>query len=313
MAADSAALTLMNSDIERVQSRFLPLHEYWANLVEVALACWTLQREIGRALVAPIVVILCVAGSAGVAGVTEHVNLPDESDGRASGRYGNLYGEYEGTTSKWRLMLVVATTLVFTPETFSPLMAFAVTSRTPGVTRIFPGMAYMTLLAISPSSLFQSIPNQISALAFLGRIEDFLNHDSRVDPRTPSSLRKRSIASFPACEVTQGRLGWVKASLTLKNIDLTIPTSSITIVVGPVASGKSTLLKALGEVTFYSGTVAITSNNRKIGHCDQNPFLPNGTIRSIIVDNSEFDATRYRQALEGAELLPDLAARLEGI
>ncbi|KAK7409425.1 hypothetical protein QQX98_008386 [Neonectria punicea] len=214
---------------------------------------------------------------------------------------------------KWRLMLVVATTLAFTPGTVSPLMAFAVTSRTLGVTRIFPAMAYMTLLAMPLSSLFQNIPNLISAFTCL----DFLNHDSRVDPRTPvqhlEALDKEAEQASPAFKVTQGRFGWVEGRDTLKNIDLTIPASSLTIVVGPVASGKSTLLKALlSEVTFSSSTVAIASNNRKIGYCDQNPFLPNGTIRSNIVGNSEFDATRYRQVLEAAALLPDLAVLSQG-
>ncbi|KAK1721827.1 hypothetical protein BDP67DRAFT_389722, partial [Colletotrichum lupini] len=63
-ADDSAALTLMNADVERVKNGFQPIHEYWANTIEVALACWLLQRQIGAAFVAPVVVVIvCTAAS----------------------------------------------------------------------------------------------------------------------------------------------------------------------------------------------------------------------------------------------------------
>ncbi|KAK1980152.1 hypothetical protein LZ30DRAFT_541369, partial [Colletotrichum cereale] len=57
-ADDSSALTLMNADVERVKAGFLQTHEYWANTIEVALACWLLQRQIGAAFVAPVIVVI---------------------------------------------------------------------------------------------------------------------------------------------------------------------------------------------------------------------------------------------------------------
>ncbi|KPM39265.1 ABC transporter C family member 3 [Neonectria ditissima] len=341
VAADSAALTLMNSDVERVQAGFLPLHEYWANVVEVALACWLLEKKIGTAFVAPIVVvILCVIASAGVAAVTgrrqfawmkaieERVaatatTIASMRALRVSGMTSAVEQMIQGLREKelkiggrWRLMLVFAATLAFTPITISPLMAFAVTSRTLGVTRIFPAMAYMTLLAMPLSSLFQNIPNLISAFTCLGRIDDFLKHESRVDPRAHADhlyTVEKTEKPPPAFSITQGRFGWVEGKDALEEMDLTIPASALTIIIGPVASGKSTLLKALlGETTYFSGTMAVAFNNRKIGYCDQTPFLPNGTIRSIIVGHAGFNAARYHQALEAAALLPDLAALPQG-
>ena len=49
-AVDSAAsLTLMSADIERITNGWQTMHEVWANVVEVALAIYLLQRQLGVA------------------------------------------------------------------------------------------------------------------------------------------------------------------------------------------------------------------------------------------------------------------------
>jgi ATP-binding cassette, subfamily C (CFTR/MRP), member 1 len=52
------AITLMSTDVERVQRKILDLHEYWANYIQVALACWWLKRQLRPSFAAPIVVIV---------------------------------------------------------------------------------------------------------------------------------------------------------------------------------------------------------------------------------------------------------------
>jgi hypothetical protein len=44
----SATLTLMSTDVERVCGFFTKSHELWANLIEVAIAIWLLQRQPGK-------------------------------------------------------------------------------------------------------------------------------------------------------------------------------------------------------------------------------------------------------------------------
>ena len=52
------SLTLMSADIERITTGWQTMHEIWANLIEVALAIWLLQRQLGVACVIPIAVSL---------------------------------------------------------------------------------------------------------------------------------------------------------------------------------------------------------------------------------------------------------------
>lgn len=62
---DSAALTLMSTDIERINVGFRALHDIWASTILVALASWMLYNHLGPIFAAPIgIVIICLLGLA---------------------------------------------------------------------------------------------------------------------------------------------------------------------------------------------------------------------------------------------------------
>jgi ATP-binding cassette, subfamily C (CFTR/MRP), member 1 len=44
---DSAALTLMSTDVERVTNGLNVVHEVWANVIEVTIGIYLLQLQIG--------------------------------------------------------------------------------------------------------------------------------------------------------------------------------------------------------------------------------------------------------------------------
>lgn len=51
---NSAAVTLMSADVERIILGLRLMHEFWANLLQVGIATFLLQRQLGVACVAPI-------------------------------------------------------------------------------------------------------------------------------------------------------------------------------------------------------------------------------------------------------------------
>jgi ATP-binding cassette subfamily C (CFTR/MRP) protein 1 len=53
-----AAVTLMSTDVERIMLGLQRIHEIWANLVQVALSTWLLQRELGVACFPPLVIAI---------------------------------------------------------------------------------------------------------------------------------------------------------------------------------------------------------------------------------------------------------------
>ena len=52
----SSAMILMSADIERITTGWQTVHELWANLIEVGLAIYLLERQLGAACAVPIAV-----------------------------------------------------------------------------------------------------------------------------------------------------------------------------------------------------------------------------------------------------------------
>ena len=55
---ESAPVTLMSADIERIAAGTRYIHDVWACIIEIPIALWLLWGELGVASIAPIVVAL---------------------------------------------------------------------------------------------------------------------------------------------------------------------------------------------------------------------------------------------------------------
>lgn len=55
---DSAAVTLMSTDVDRIASSLEDIHEIWANVVELAIAMYILQAQVGIASIATVMLVL---------------------------------------------------------------------------------------------------------------------------------------------------------------------------------------------------------------------------------------------------------------
>lgn len=56
---ESKAVTLMSADVERVGTGLRNLHELWASTIEIALALWLIQGQLGVSAVAAALVTIC--------------------------------------------------------------------------------------------------------------------------------------------------------------------------------------------------------------------------------------------------------------
>ncbi|ORY68183.1 ATPase-like protein [Pseudomassariella vexata] len=351
-SGDAAAITLMSTDVERIRLGFLNLHEFWANTIEVGLASWLLQRQLGTAFVAPlIVVIVCVLGGAYTnkftgrrqkvwmdkiqrrVGTTANV-ISNMKHLKISGLAGpvrdliqNMRVDELKSASKFRIIYVTVIIFGYIPMALCPVVTFAVTSRTLDITTIFTSLSFLLLLADPLGYLFQNTPNLLAAFACLERIQNFLEAEPRVDIRQSRRIDQKSDSgegsgaddredkSGSAIMVSHGQFGWAPDKMGLRDICLEIPAARLTIVVGPVASGKSTLCKALlGEVPVSLGHVYVNSDviSSRIGYCDQTPYLSNASIRENIIGFSQFDQARYREVIEATVLEPDLSILPQG-
>lgn len=74
---DSAAITLMSTDVEKIRQGMLMIHEFWANTIEVGVASFLLYQSLGIAFLAPILIVAVAVGLA--AGLATFVSTIHDS------------------------------------------------------------------------------------------------------------------------------------------------------------------------------------------------------------------------------------------
>ena len=57
--ADSGAITLMSTDIERISGCLREIHEVYCSLIEIAVALWLLARLLKLAVISSTVFVIC--------------------------------------------------------------------------------------------------------------------------------------------------------------------------------------------------------------------------------------------------------------
>ncbi|KAI5119967.1 hypothetical protein M0805_004347 [Coniferiporia weirii] len=100
------------------------------------------------------------------------------------------------------------------------------------------------------------------------------------------------------------------AAFRVRDVNLDIPRGQLAAIVGPVGSGKSSLLQGLiGEMRKVEGTVTFGG---QVGYCSQTAWIQNATVRDNILFGQPFDSDRYWDVVERSCLLPDLQVLPDG-
>ncbi|KAJ8366613.1 hypothetical protein AAFF_G00348470 [Aldrovandia affinis] len=124
-----------------------------------------------------------------------------------------------------------------------------------------------------------------------------------------------------AVKVISGFFTWGSSLSTLSDINICIPTGQLTMVVGQVGCGKSSLLLAmLGEMQNISGKVHwsnlpgcemiyegnISKNRYSVAYATQKSWLLNATVEENITFGSPFNKQRYKAVIDACSLQPDI-------
>ncbi|XP_043846485.1 ATP-binding cassette sub-family C member 4 [Dromiciops gliroides] len=105
---------------------------------------------------------------------------------------------------------------------------------------------------------------------------------------------------------------WDKASEipTLQNLSFTVRPRELLAVVGPVGSGKSSLLSAvLGELPRYEGLVNVRG---RVAYVSQQPWVFSGTVRSNILFGKDYEKEKYDKVVKACALKKDLQLLEDG-
>ncbi|XP_035532249.1 ATP-binding cassette sub-family C member 9 isoform X4 [Morone saxatilis] len=124
-----------------------------------------------------------------------------------------------------------------------------------------------------------------------------------------------------AVKVSNGFFTWGNNLSTLSDINIRIPTGQLTMIVGQVGCGKSSLLLAmLGEMQTIDGRVHwsklpdcemayegnISKNRYSVAYATQKSWLLNATVEENITFGSPFSKQRYKAVIDACSLQPDI-------
>lgn len=187
------------------------------------------------------------------------------------------------------------------------------------VVEAFTSLSVLNLLVDPVMDLTTSWTTLSSGLACLDRIQRFLLKENREDYRlllshsdqgsfsTKQSTEKQENTN-PSIKIRGGYFGWQidPESAIIKDINLDIMPGELTIIVGPVASGKTTLLEAIvGEARVFAGSVELTVPE-EIAYCGQDAWLLNQTVKENILAFEPYSKHFYDEVIQACQLEEDL-------
>ncbi|XP_072027036.1 ATP-binding cassette sub-family C member 9-like [Amphiura filiformis] len=93
----------------------------------------------------------------------------------------------------------------------------------------------------------------------------------------------------------------------LSNINIEIPKGQLTMIIGPVGAGKSSILSAiLCEMTNLQGKVQWNRMTSSVAYSAQKSWLLNASLRDNILFGEEFDHQRFQSVVSACCLQPDI-------
>lgn len=203
--------------------------------------------------------------------------------------------------------------------TLAPIITFIIYA-VPSNGSFLPAKAFSSLTMIGLVSdpinlLVQAAPGFAGSLGCLDRIQKFLTSGEQPLSALPAIQSSETLTlkkdSDLALDMSCVSFGWEADRPVLSNLSVNVPRGSSVAITGPVACGKTSLLKGiLGETSWSSGKVDIHAGS--VGYCDQNPWMLNATVQQNIYGESVPDLARYKRVLVACDLEEDLAALPEG-
>ncbi|KAK2871937.1 hypothetical protein FQN49_002682 [Arthroderma sp. PD_2] len=310
---------------ENIIDSLEPINEIWGSTIEMAIGIWLLGRELGANCAVPIIITLRLEKI-----LEDNLQKLRLHELRVSGGF------------MW--LIILLNVLATLPAIWSPaivFIAFTIQAKIQhsnllSTEQAFTSLALLSLVTIPAESFMVAIPHAGACLGSFTRIQNFLRLPCRTDHRSgplPPSVNSSSatrslhdvelqdLSSKPSNLYSENAICLKDVTLCpapatspiLNNVTFTIPAASLTMIVGPIGSGKTTLMKAiLGDLPCESGLITVPPT--QLAYCHQKPWLTNTSILQSIcglyedqaVDEDWYKAVVYACCLEeDIKLWPD--------
>uniref|UniRef100_A0A3B3RAC6 ATP-binding cassette, sub-family C (CFTR/MRP), member 8 n=1 Tax=Paramormyrops kingsleyae TaxID=1676925 RepID=A0A3B3RAC6_9TELE len=198
-----------------------------------------------------------------------------------------------------------------------------------------PAVAFASLslfhILVSPLFMLSSVVRStVKALVSVQKLSEFFSGEEIGEEQDPKGIVPTSSGhnnayqavvsielslaflispSLPCYQIpiSFGYFTWTDGPPTLSNIDIKIPFGQLTMIVGQVGCGKSSLLlAALGEMQKISGTITWNRKRGSVAYASQKPWLLNATLVENITFEMPLNKQRYRTVIDACSLQPDI-------
>ncbi|KAJ3809549.1 P-loop containing nucleoside triphosphate hydrolase protein [Lentinula aff. lateritia] len=258
--------------------------------------------------------------------------------------------ELQARKNFWRkfYLIVCTTSVTMNALSLATLGTYAIISflsRSQGLTtaRLFTAYTAIGIITAPIYAIGQNYPRVLAAYACIKRLEGYL---LSLESKSSQSVDSSSVSAFDSetegstkgdvisgmeeitydekMNISEPRIsgtasfcsaciGWSDKVL-LYDLNAEIPVGMITMVIGRVASGKSTFLHSLLEETqILSGTISYPWKRGSIAYCSQTPWLqPSQSIRNNILFASSYEQAWYTKVIRACALEFDLEKMKNG-
>lgn len=174
--------------------------------------------------------------------------------------------------------------------------------------RIFVSLSLFNIIRIPLAILPMLITNLSMFLVAVRRVNKFLESDE-VEPDAIKQIEDDG----SVIRIKGGSFKWErKGELVLDKIDLDVPRRKLVAVVGPVGSGKSSLISAiLGDLEKVDGEVQVDLTS-SMAYVPQEAWILNTSFKNNIMFNKVVNEDRYQKVLDACALGPDLKTLEQG-
>ncbi|XP_055108074.2 ATP-binding cassette sub-family C member 2 [Symphalangus syndactylus] len=323
-------VNLMSVDAQKLMDVTNFMHMLWSSVLQIVLSIFFLWRELGPSVLAGVgvmVLVIPINAILSTKSKTIQVKNMKNKDKRLKIMNEILSGikilkyfawepsfrdqvqnlrkkELKNLLAFTQLQCVVIFVFQLTPVLVS-VVTFSVyvlvdSNNILDAQKAFTSITLFNILRFPLSMLPMMISSMLQASVSTKRLEKYLGGDD-----LDTSAIRHDCNFDKAVQFSEASFTWEHDSeATIHDVNLDIMPGQLVAVMGPVGSGKSSLISAmLGEMENVRGHITIKGTT---AYVPQQSWIQNGTIKDNILFGAEFNEKRYQQVLEACALLPDL-------
>ncbi|KAI1383398.1 ABC transporter [Hypoxylon trugodes] len=328
--SEGKVLTLASTDVDALDTIGEMFHETWGQVLEVVIGIVMLTWEVGWLAPVPLFIIfLCsrmsqyvaknlrsrmgswndatqarISMTSATVGAIKNIKMLGLQDA-ISARIEQLRQNELHTASGVRWMMVAYNASANANGMFAPvitLVLYAILAKLKDggldTETAFTTIAILSMVTHPANMVMTIIPRVIASFSSFERIQSFLLQPSRRDYRAELARSKATSESetgngdvdnsHRAIHIENLSVGETRHSLDEMNLN--VRQGSFVICSGATATGKTIFARSILSEISSVGMVAVSS--KRIGYCSQIPWLPNDSIKQVIVGfNNDSDVT----------------------